>query len=117
MHFAWTGENLDLFKGLCGPQWYVHNVDDALVHVAALIYDDVKSERLFAFAEKWSFNSIMEIWRKMYPQRKFPEDIEGLGEDRTIVPNQRAEELLKRVKGQGWEPLEKALKEMSEQWE
>lgn len=116
-HIAWTGQNVEMFKGFAGPQWYVHTVDCALIHVSALIYSDVDSERLFAFAEPWSFNKMMGIWRKMYPEKKFPEDIEGLGEDKMKVPNQRAEELLKRVKGEGWNSLEKGLRDMSEQWE
>ncbi|USP73898.1 uncharacterized protein yc1106_01172 [Curvularia clavata] len=116
-HIAWTGQNTEMFKGFAGPQWYVNTVDCALIHVAALIYSDVESERLFAFAEPWSYNKVMGIWRKMYPERKFPEDIEGLGEDRMRVPNQRAEELLRRVKGDGWESLKMSLKEMSELWE
>lgn len=73
---------MDMFETFGGPQWYVHTVDCALLHVAALIYDDVKSERLFAFAGLWSFNRMMDIWRKLYPQRKFPDNIEGLGDDK-----------------------------------
>lgn len=116
-HIAWTGKNIDMFRTFAGPQWYVHTVDDALLHIAALIYSDVNSERLFAFGDTWSFNKAMDIWRKLYPQKTFPENIEGLGEDKMKVPNQRAEELLKRVKGSGWDSLEKGLKDMSEQWE
>ncbi|EUC49301.1 hypothetical protein COCMIDRAFT_1953 [Bipolaris oryzae ATCC 44560] len=116
-HFAWTSTNLDAFTAFAGPQWYVHTVDCALLHVAALIYNDVHSERIFAFAEPWSYNKMMDIWRKQYPEKEFPENIKGLGEDKMKVPNQRAEELLKRIKGSVWESLEKAVKEMADQWE
>jgi hypothetical protein len=110
--FAWTKQNIEMFATYAGPQWYIHTVDCALLHVAALIYNDVNSERLFAFAEKWSYNKMLDIWRKLYPNRKFQENLENQGEDKTKVPNQRAEELLKRIKGSGW-----ALKEMTEQWD
>lgn len=113
---AWLGQHLEMFATFAGPQWYVHPVDCALVHVSALIYKDVGSERLFAFAEPWDYNKMLDIWRKLYPERKFPDPIEGLGVDKMEIPNKRAEELLTWVKGAGWDSLEKGLKEMTESW-
>ena len=115
-HNAWTGKELEMWKTFAGPQWYVHPVDCALVHVSALVYSDVDSERLFAFAEPWSYNQMMDIWRKLYPERKFLENIEGLGVDKMKVPNKRAEEVLMWVKGAGWDSMEKGMKEMTENW-
>ena len=98
------------------PQWFISTTDTALLHISALIHSEVTSERLFGFAETFNFNQMLEIFRGLHPERKFPEDTEGLGTDRMTVPNQRAEEVLKWLKGRGWDNLETSLKEMSESW-
>jgi nucleoside-diphosphate-sugar epimerase len=96
------------------PQYYINVDDNAAVHVAALIYEDVKSERLFTFAKPYSWNTLLALFRKNYPQRKFIDDIEGLGEDKSIVANERAEDLLKRIRGHGWTSLEESVKGLTE---
>jgi nucleoside-diphosphate-sugar epimerase len=113
---AWTGERLDEHIKYIDPQWFISIRDTALLHISALIHGDVAAERLFGFAETFNFNQILEIFRNLYPERKFPENTEGLGTDRMIVPNQRAEEVLKWLKSTGWDSLETGLKEMSESW-
>ncbi|KAF2106401.1 hypothetical protein BDV96DRAFT_625910 [Lophiotrema nucula] len=94
------------------PSQYYINVDDnALVHVAALIFSDVVHERLFTFAYPYSWNTLLGIFRKLYPRRKFIDDIPNIGEDNSIVANERAEGLLKRLKGgKGWESLEDSVR-------
>ncbi|RDW60547.1 hypothetical protein BP6252_11930 [Coleophoma cylindrospora] len=96
------------------PQYYVNVQDNARVHVAALIFEDVQGERLFSFAHPYSWNDILAIFRKLYPQRKFLEDIPGLGEDKSVVANERAEELLKRLGRPGWTSLEESVKDITE---
>jgi hypothetical protein len=97
---------------------FVANQDCALVHVSALIHEDVKSERLLAFAEPFNWTEVLGIYRDLYPERQFPEAAEGEGVDKSVVRNERAEDVLKWVKpeGKGWDGLEGALKEMSAQW-
>jgi nucleoside-diphosphate-sugar epimerase len=117
-HDAWKGIQSERWTTSVGPQWYIHPVDDALLHISALIHSDVKTERLFGFAEPWSYNKMMDIWRKLYPERKFPDNIEGMGVDRMSLPNARAEEVMSWLKGPGskWDSLEKGLREMTENW-
>ncbi|KAF2111662.1 dihydroflavonol-4-reductase [Lophiotrema nucula] len=112
-HFAFTGENIEFLAKRIGPQFFIDTVDDALLHVGALIYEDVKSERLFGFTQPFNWNDILGIYRKLYPDKTFHEDFEGLGEDRLKVPNQRAEEVLRWVKGRGWTRLEESVQEMA----
>lgn len=88
-HDAWKGIQSERWTTSVGPQWYIHPVDDALLHISALIHSDVKTERLFGFAEPWSYNKMMDIWRKLYPEREFPDNIEGMGVDRMSLPNAR----------------------------
>ncbi|KAF2729036.1 dihydroflavonol-4-reductase [Polyplosphaeria fusca] len=111
-HYVWTGENFDLMTKRIGPQWFIDPVDDALLHIGALIYSDVQNERLFGFAERFTWNDVLAVFRKIAPARAFPDDVEGLGRDMCEVPNQRAEEVLGWVKGSGWKGLEKSLREM-----
>lgn len=96
------------------PQYYINVQDDARVHVGALIYPDVQNERLYAFAYPYTWNSILAIFRKLYPNRKFIDDIPDLGEDLSHVPNQRAEEIVKRFGLSGWTSLEDSVKDITE---
>lgn len=110
--FSGPGEE-DLSKN--PPQYYINVDDNAIVHVAALILKDVKGERLFTFAYPYSWNDLLAVFRRMYPNKKFIDDIEGLGEDKSIVANERAEELLKRMNGgKGWASLEESVKPLTE---
>ncbi|USP82843.1 hypothetical protein yc1106_10117 [Curvularia clavata] len=109
--FSGDGE-ADLKKN--PPQYYINVDDNAAVHVAALIYKDVESERLFTFAKPYSWNTLLALFRKMYPHRAFIDDIEDIGEDRSIVSNERAEELLKRISGHGWTGLEESVKRLTD---
>jgi hypothetical protein len=73
------------------PQYYIDVQDNARVHVGALIFPDVNSERLFSFAYPYTWNDILAIFRKLYPERKFIDDLPNLGRDLSKVSNQRAE--------------------------
>jgi hypothetical protein len=103
------GENLG-FLEMIQPQWFVDVVDTARLHVAALLSKDVVNERLFAYAEPWNWNDILDILRKMFPEKQFAADMD-LGRDRCKVANQRAEELLRTEFGQpGWVSLEESVR-------
>ncbi|KAH8811169.1 hypothetical protein F5884DRAFT_267019 [Xylogone sp. PMI_703] len=99
------------------PQYYINVQDDARVHVAALIYSDVQNERLFAFAHPYNWNDILAILRQCFPKHKFIDDIPDIGEDKSKVANQRAEELLKRISDlPGWTSLEESIKDATAAW-
>jgi hypothetical protein len=112
----WTGENLELYAKMIPPQWYVSLRDDALLHISTLIHSDVANERLFAYAGRFNFNHLLAIYRKHNPEKTFPEDVEGLGQDWAVAPTARPEEILTWVKGRGWDGLEETVVEMSKDW-
>lgn len=56
------------------------------------------------------------MFRNTFPSKEFAKDIEGEGVDRMQVPNVRAEEVLRWVKGSGWDGLQDSLREMSKEW-
>ncbi|OJD14593.1 hypothetical protein AJ78_05080 [Emergomyces pasteurianus Ep9510] len=96
------------------PQHYVNVRDNALVHVAALIYADVRAERLFAFAQPYNWNDILAVMRKLYPDTEFIDDLPDLGRDLSKVSSQGAEDLLRRISGRGWIGFEQTIKDATE---
>ena len=98
------------------PQYFVNVQDNARVHVAALIFPDVQNERLYAFTAPYSWNDMLAIFRKLFPERKFIDDMPNLGRDLSKVANQRAEELIKRFSRPGWTDLEGSIKDATEGW-
>lgn len=98
------------------PQYYINVQDNARIHVAALIYSDVESERLFTFAHPFTWNEILAVFRKWYPNHKTIDDIPDLGQDLSKVANQRAEELLKRFGLPGWTSLEQSVRDATDGW-
>lgn len=94
------------------PQYFVDVRDTSKLHVAALIDEDIKSERIFAFAETYNWNQLMGILRKLRPQRKFAEDVKDDSKDlSTVTKRARAVEILNKNFGQSdWTPLEESVK-------
>jgi hypothetical protein len=86
------------------------------LHISALIHSDVGNERLFGFIERWDYNKMLAIFRKHYPEKRFPEDVEHPGDDKVKAPIARAEEVLRWVKGRGWDGLEESVVAMSKDW-
>ncbi|KAH3946374.1 hypothetical protein HBH98_057810 [Parastagonospora nodorum] len=113
---AWTGENFEGYVSNVPPQWFISVLDTALLHISALIHEDVNSERLFGYAERWDVNDLLSIYRKHHPEKALPEKVQGLEKDRTTPPTARAEEVLRWVKGKGWDGLEESVVAMSKDW-
>ena len=68
-------------------------------------------ERIFAFAAPFTWNEVLALLRRTYPERTFAENIEGLEKCQMKVPNERAERLLKEAFGKGWTSLEETVLE------
>ncbi|KAJ9615281.1 hypothetical protein H2200_001356 [Cladophialophora chaetospira] len=98
------------------PQYYVNVQDTGRVHVGALIFPDVNGERLYDFAYPFNWNDILAIYRKLYPNEEFLDDIPDLGKDLSKVTNGRAEELVKRFGRPGWTNLEDTVRDAVESW-
>jgi nucleoside-diphosphate-sugar epimerase len=94
------------------PQYFIDVRDAARLHIAALINPETENERLWGFAEPYSWNSVLAIFRKLWPQKNFIEDLPGLGWDESIIPTESALKALKDVFGQnGWTGIETSLRE------
>lgn len=104
MHMLWTRKLflLILFFSITNDsnfiEWYVDVQDNAKLHIIALLGIEVKSERIFAFADIYTWTQIIELMHKILPEDRCrqlvsPPKNEGraLGK---IIPAKRAEELL-----------------------
>lgn len=109
VQMLFEGQGLDILSMIL-PQHFIDAVDNARLHVAALIAPNSSNERLFGFAEPFNWNDVLEIFRKIYPDRKFVSDMD-LGRDVSTVANGRALELLNIVYGQTqWTSLEESIR-------
>ncbi|KAF2828748.1 NAD(P)-binding protein [Ophiobolus disseminans] len=94
------------------PQYFIDVRDTAKLHLAALLDADTAGERLWGFAERFNWNDVLALFRKVWPERQFPKDLEGLGVDESIADTEGALGALRRVYGlEGWRGLEGAVRD------
>lgn len=85
--------------------------DTAKLHVAALVDEDIKNERISAYGFPYNWNLVLGILRKLSPNHKFPEDMDDDSKDLSrILPRERAEDILKKHYGAGFTSIEDTLK-------
>ena len=105
------------FKGdlrplqIIAPQWMVNVQDTARLHVAALLAPGVENERILAYSAPYNVNDVMEVLRRAFPGRKFPEDDPEQGRDLSEVDNSRGAELLRIFGKDGWIGFEESIKQ------
>jgi nucleoside-diphosphate-sugar epimerase len=93
-------------------QYFIDVRDDAKLHIAALVDPETANERLWGFAERYNWNSVLAIFRKLWPQKEFVKDLPDLAWDESILPTESALKALKTVYGQDkWISLETTLRE------
>lgn len=64
---------------------------------------------MFGTAHQYNLDSILDIFRKHYPDRSFPETLAGGKSPKTIQQRDRAEQLLRDLGEPGWVPLETSI--------
>lgn len=90
-------------------EYFVDVQDVGRIHLAATIFPHVQSQRVFAFAERFSWDTILEIMRKRDPNRKLPDNFSGGKDPNEIQPRDKAEQLLKDLGFPGWTSLEQSI--------
>ncbi|KAF7557932.1 hypothetical protein G7Z17_g327 [Cylindrodendrum hubeiense] len=95
------------------PGCQVNVRDVAVLHVAATLDPDVKNERLLAWAEPFNMNRVLAILRRLYPDRKFIDDLPSQEPCLATIGNEdRLLGLLKKWGGRdGWISLEQGVRE------
>lgn len=89
------------------------NVKDvAVLHVAAILDEDTKEERIQAWAAPFNWNDVLAIMRRLYPTHKFVDDFPEPAAFSTITDDSVALKLLKKWAQQdGWKSLEDGIRE------
>ena len=91
--------------------FFVDVQDNARLHVAALIHPGVLSERIFAYAQPYTWRGVQRAIQLLYPRKFVSGDIEDIELDASqIVPAPRAEILLKDMGRPGWTSLEESVR-------
>lgn len=115
-HWIWENKNQEVLNGM-QPQWHVDTRDAGKLFVAALASSpQVDRERIYAYGARCSWFRVAEILREEYPDHKNMATLRDNGWDQTEVPNQRGEELLRRVGQEGWTSLEDSVRENAKSW-
>ena len=104
----WGGD----YEALRGnpPEHFVNVQDVGRLHVVGLANPDVKGERILAATAPFNFNGIIEVLRRICPERKwedYPDDEVDLS---TFEAAGRAEELLSGAYGAGFVGLEESVR-------
>lgn len=102
--------DVEAVKGV-PPQWMVNVKDTARLHVAALVDPDLQGQRLLAYAEPYNINAILACLRKIYPEKKFMDDIENERRDLSKLDHSREVALLKKFGRPGFTSLEDSIRE------
>lgn len=107
---------LKLFNGDEGafdsfpPQYYVDVRDTARLHSIALRDPSCSGQRLFSFAAPFNRSDVLALFHELCPDKTFPADDRETGRDLSIIPNEDANELLKKHYGKGFASLKECVK-------
>jgi hypothetical protein len=95
---------------------YVNVRDVASLHVAALLDPEVNGQRVQAFNSGFNWNNVLAVFRKVYPERKFIDDLPGMQSFLGTTDASLSLKLLKKWNGQDdWISFEDGIKEMAQQ--
>ncbi|CAK3972479.1 aldehyde reductase [Lecanosticta acicola] len=110
LKLAFLGDPRPLgFLTMMGGLNYIDVRDDASLHLAAAIFDDVKNERIWGMAGEFNYNDIIDLFGKYDPKWQKVEKIEDV-RDKTVYDVSRSIELLKRLGCDGWISLEDSIR-------
>lgn len=110
--FLGMPQQVAIMKQFTGSGGLLVDVKDvARLHVAGLTEEDVRGERLIAGAEQTSFNTILEAMDRVPASGKVPERMVQPKSGQITVEVERSTEMLKRLGGAGWVPMQQTIDE------
>ncbi|KDN63367.1 putative NAD dependent epimerase/dehydratase [Colletotrichum sublineola] len=91
-------------------EYFVDVQDTAGLHVAGAVLPNVRNERIFALAETFNFDTVLEILRKQFPGKDFVDDFHHYQETSTASElRSRASDLLRQLGRDGFVSLEQSV--------
>ncbi|KAK3329915.1 hypothetical protein B0H66DRAFT_579410 [Apodospora peruviana] len=106
--WLYNGEHLDILSGFV-PQWCIDARDTGRLYVAALV-TGVDGWRVFGCAERFSWNRVLDILKRVYPEKDFV-DLSDNGDDQAEILSDKPLALLRAVGQDGWTSLEQSVKD------
>ncbi|KZL80451.1 nad dependent epimerase dehydratase [Colletotrichum incanum] len=105
----WNGTHLDRLASI-PPQYFVDVQDTARLHVAGAVLPNVKNERIFAWAEPFNFDAVLETLRNQFPEKHFTDNFHHHQELSTAFEVQsRARQLLRQLGRDGFVSLKQSV--------
>ncbi|KAM6536195.1 hypothetical protein FALCPG4_002209 [Fusarium falciforme] len=104
----WQGQ-VTPFHHIIVPQYYINVQDTGRLHVAAAVFDHIKERRIFGFAGRFNWDEILDILRKVAPNKEFPTNFSSGSDANEIKPRAEAEQLLRDLGRPGWVSLEETV--------
>ncbi|KAL0939664.1 aldehyde reductase ii [Colletotrichum truncatum] len=105
----WYGINMDRLA--CSPpQQFVDVEDTARLHVACAVLPEVHGERIFAWAEPFNFDVVLDVLRRKFPNKHFVENFHHYQDlSAADKARARANQLLRRLGRDGFTSLEESV--------
>ncbi|KAI9164183.1 Aldehyde reductase 2 [Paramyrothecium foliicola] len=101
---------LSEFYRMLAPQYFIDVQDTGRLHVAAGIFEHVQGQRIFGTAYRFSWDSVLDVLRKLEPEREFPDNFSGGEDPNEVEPRDKAEQLLRQLGRPGWTTLEDSIR-------
>lgn len=100
------------------PQYHIDVIDSARIHLIAAAFDSsLKNERIFAFAQPFTFTQMISILKELEPDAdNLASPPENEGQDLSKAPNELGKELLKKWYGQeaGYKTMRQSIEDALE---
>ena len=93
---------------------FVNADDTARLHLAAAVLDEsLSDQRIFAFADQFNWNDVIDSMARIRPDKKLSVERDpSLGRDLTQVPKEQSVALLKKWFGQeGYTGLDESIRQ------
>jgi nucleoside-diphosphate-sugar epimerase len=103
----YEGKNPSVFEWLT-PQWYVDVRDAARLHVAAAVLASVEGERIFAWAEPYTWPEVAKVLESEMGEVKGK--AKEMGRDWTRPPLEKSRRHLERMNRNGFERFEVSVR-------
>jgi len=109
---AFTDPEKNTFLKGFGATYVCYVEDIALLHIGALIQEDVINRRLFGFGSAINYNSWLSAFRKIDPARTWPEDDPAQPHDLSKIDGKAELSVLKGFGKSAWTDFDESVRKV-----